>query len=97
MSSDIVPKAIVEDCHLDASTKITPDVQVTYYRVEAQMLVPANKSTDDSYMVRIIKPEGMGYLMDEKGVLMDHGRFSFGSTQEVSKGTELELEIISIG
>jgi hypothetical protein len=96
MSGEITPKAIVEDCHLDASGQVTPDIQVTYYRVEARMLVPANKYTDDSYMVRIIKPEGMGYLMDEKGVLMDHGRFSFGSAEEVPKGTELELEISPI-
>jgi hypothetical protein len=93
-SGEMTPKAIVEDCHLDASAQVTPDVQVAYYRVEARMLVPRNSG--DSYMVRIIKPEGLGHLVHEKGELMEHGKFSFGSTEDVPKGTELELQISPI-
>ena len=47
------------------------------------MLVPANKFSDDVYMVRITSPEGIGDLMDDEGTLMEQGRFSFDSTQEV--------------
>jgi len=96
MSSPDTPKAIVEDCSLAASGKVTPDIQVTLYHVEARMLVPATKYSTDVYMVRIINPEGIGDLMDEEGTLMEHGRFSFDSTQEVPKDTELELQITPI-
>ena len=57
------------------------------------MLAPANKYSDDVYMVRIIKPEGIGDLMDEEGTLMEHGKFSFDSTEEVPKDTRLEVKI----
>ncbi|HXM02019.1 MAG TPA: hypothetical protein VN939_05420 [Chthoniobacterales bacterium] len=97
MSTDIKPRAIVEDCSLAASGKVTPDIQVTLYHVEARMLGPATKYSTDVYMVRITNPEGIGDLMDEEGTLMEHGRFSFDSTQEVPKGTELELENTPIG
>ena len=62
-----------------------PDVQATYYHVEAQMLVPAQKYSGESCMVRIIKPERLGHLIDEKGVLLEHGKFSFDSTEDVPK------------
>ena len=97
MSTNITPKAIVENCILlPAPDEVTPGIKITVYRVEARMLVPANKFSDDIYMVRITKPEGMGDLMDDEGALIEHGRFSFDSTQEVLKDTELELEITEI-
>jgi hypothetical protein len=96
MSGEMTPKAIVAECHLDASAQVTPDVQATYYHVDAQMLVPAQKYSGESYMVRIIKSERLGHLMDEKGVPMEHGKFSFDSTEDVPKGTELELKISPI-
>ena len=97
MSTNITPKAIVENCILlPAPDEVTPGIKITVYRVEARMLVPANKFSDDIYMVRITKPEGMGDLMDDEGALMEHGRFPFDSTQEVPKDTELELEITEI-
>jgi hypothetical protein len=47
-------------------------------------------------MVRIIKPEGIGDLMDDEGTLIKHGKFSFDSTEEVPKGTKLEVEITPV-
>ena len=50
MSTDI-KKAIVEACSLAASGKVTPDIQVTFYHVEARMLTSGY--SDESYTVRI--------------------------------------------
>ena len=61
------------------------------------VLVSANKSSDDVYMVRITKSEGIGDLMDDEGTLMEHGRFSFDSRQEIPKETQPEVEINPIG
>jgi hypothetical protein len=98
MSSPDTPKAIVESCVLlPDSDEVTPGIKITVYHVEARMLVPANKFSDDVYIVRITKPEGIGDLMDDEGTLMEHGRFSFDSTQEAPKDTELEVEITEIG
>ena len=58
------------------------------------MLVADNKHSDHLYLVKIVKPEGMGHLVPEQGTLMEHGRFSFNVTAVVSKGTELEVQII---
>src|SRR6516164_8210050 len=93
MSTDRTPEAIVEDCRLIESGEVATDLKVTFYHVEARMLVPANKYSDDVCMVRIIKPEGIGDLMDEEGTLMEHGKFSFESTEEVPKDTRLEVKI----
>jgi hypothetical protein len=93
MSIDPTPKAIVENCRLVESSEVATDLKVTFYHVEARMLVPANKYSDDVCMVRIIKPEGIGDLMDEEGTLMEHGKFSFESTEEVPKDTRLEVKI----
>jgi hypothetical protein len=98
MSSPDTPKAIVESSVLlPDPDEVTPGIKITVYQVEARMLVPANKFSDDVYMVRITKPEGIGDLMDDEGTLMEHGRFSFDSTQEVPRDTELEVEITPIG
>ena len=97
MSTNITPKAIVENCILlPAPDEVTPGIKITVYHVEARMLVPASKFSDDIYMVRITSPEGMGDLMNDEGTLMEHGRFTFDSTQEVPKDTKLELEITEI-
>jgi hypothetical protein len=94
MSSPDTPKAIVESCVLlPDPDEVTPGIKITVYQVEARMLVPANKFSDDVYMVRITKPEGIGDLMDDEGTIMEHGRFSFDSTQEIPKETQLEVEI----
>ena len=52
---------------------------------------------DDVYMVTVVKPEGLGNLIDEEGTLMDHGKFSFDSTEEIAIDTELEVEITGVG
>ena len=96
MSTDNPPKAIVENCSLAASSQVAPDIQVTVYHIEARMLVPANKYSDDIYRIKIIKPKGARYLMPEDGTSMEHGRFSFDSTEEIPTGSELELEITPI-
>jgi hypothetical protein len=97
MSTDVSPTAIVEDCQLDAFGKVTRDIQVTLYNVEARMLVPADTYSEGMYLIRIIKPEGMGHLMPERGTSMDHGKFSFNSTEKVPKGTQLKVEITPVG
>ena len=48
-------------------------------------------------MVTVVKPEGIGDLIDEEGALMEHGKFSFDSTEEIAIETELEVEIAGIG
>jgi hypothetical protein len=52
---------------------------------------------DDVYMVRVVKPEGIGDLIDEEGTVMEHGRFSFDFTEEIAIDTELEIEITGVG
>ena len=52
---------------------------------------------DDVYMVTVVKPEGIGDLIDEEGTVMEHGRFSFDSTEEIAIDTELEIEITGVG
>jgi hypothetical protein len=39
----------------------------------------------------------MGHLMPERGTSMDHGKFSFNSTEKVPKGTQLKVEITPVG
>jgi hypothetical protein len=46
--------------------------------------------------VRVVKPEGIGDLIDEEGTLMEHGRFSFDLTEEIAIDTELEVEITGV-
>jgi hypothetical protein len=93
MSTDI-KKAVVEDCSLAASGQVTPDIQVSWYHVEGML---TSGYSDDIYRVKILKPKGIGDLMYAEGTLMEHGEFSFDSTQEVPKDTKLEIEITEIG
>jgi hypothetical protein len=97
MSSPIVPKAIVESCVLIPDRAGNQEAKITIYHVEARMLVPANKFSDDIYRVRIIKPERTAHLMPEDGTHMEHGKFSFDSAEEILKDTQLEVEITEIG
>jgi hypothetical protein len=48
-------------------------------------------------MVTVVKPEGVGDLIDEEGTLMENGKFSFDSTEEIAIDTELEVEITGVG
>jgi len=95
MSVTQAAKAVVVSCSLSASDQITVDVTVNTYSVEARVL--DHKFYDDVYMVRVIKPEGVGDLIDEEGTLMEHGKFSFDSTEPVPVATELEVEITDVG
>jgi hypothetical protein len=52
---------------------------------------------DDVYLVTVVKPDGVGDLIDEEGTLMEHGKFSFDSTEEIAIETELEIEITGVG
>jgi hypothetical protein len=47
-------------------------------------------------MVTVVKPEGIGDLIDEEGTLMEHGKFSFDLTEEIAIDTELEVEITGV-
>ena len=48
-------------------------------------------------MVTVVKPEGIGDLIDEEGTFMEHGKFSFDLTEEIAIDTELEVEVTGIG
>jgi hypothetical protein len=95
MSLTRTAKAVVVSCSLAGSDQITVDLTVTLYRVEARVLESQYK--DDVYMVTVVKPEGVGDLIDEEGTLMERGKFSFDSTEEIAIETELEVEITGVG
>jgi len=95
MSFTRTAKAVVVSCSLAASEQITVDLTVTVYQVQAR--VRESQYEDDVYMVKVIKPEGVGDLIDEEGTLLEHGRFTFDSTEEIAIDTELEIEITGVG
>src|ERR1700757_1948248 len=95
MSVTRTAKAVVVSCSLAASEQLTVDLTVTLYRVQARVLESQYK--DDVYMVTVVKPEGIGDLIDEEGTLMENGKFSFDSTEEIAIDTELEVEITGVG
>ena len=88
-------KAAVVSCSLASSEQVTVDLTVTLYHVQGRVL--ESQYEDDVYMVTVVKPEGVGDLIDEEGTLMDHGKFSFDSTEEIAIDTELEVEITGVG
>ena len=95
MSFTRTAKAVVVSSSLAASDQITVDLTVTLYQVEARPLESQYK--DDVYMVTVVKPEGVGDLIDEEGTLMESGKFSFDSTEEIAIETEVEVEITGVG
>jgi hypothetical protein len=95
MSFTRTAKAVVVSCSLAVSEQITVDPIVTLYQVQARVLESRYK--DDVYTVTVVKPEGVGDLIDEEGTLMEHGKFSFDSTEEIAIETELEVEITGVG
>jgi hypothetical protein len=95
MSFTRTARAVVVSCSLAASEQVTVDLTVTLYQVQARVLESQYK--DDVYMVTVVKPEGIGDLIDEDGTLMEHGKFSFDSTEEVAIDTELVVEITGVG
>jgi hypothetical protein len=95
MSFTRTAKAVVVSCSLAASEQITADLTVTLYQVQARVM--ESQYGDDVYMVRVVKPEGIGDLIDEERTLMEHGKFSFDSTEEIAIDTELEVEITGVG
>jgi len=60
---------------LAASEQVTVDLTVTLYQVQAR--VRESQYADDVYMVRVVKPEGIGDLIDEEGTLMERGKVLF--------------------
>jgi hypothetical protein len=94
MSFTRTSKAVVVSCSLAASEEITVDLTVTVYQVQAR--VRESQYEDDVYTVKVIKPEGVGDLIDEEGTLLEHG-FTFDSTEEIAIDTELEIEITGVG
>src|SRR6201984_252940 len=95
MSFTRTANAVVVSCSLAGSDQITVDLTVTFYKVRARVLESQYK--DDVYMVTVVKPEGVGDLIDEEGTLMVHGQFSFDLTEEIAIDTELEVEITGVG
>ena len=95
MSFTRTAKAVVVSCSLAASEQITVDLTATVYQVQAR--VRESQYEDGVYLVRVVKPEGIGDLIDEEGTLADHGKFSFDLTEEIAIGTELEVEITGVG
>ena len=95
MSFTRTAKAVVVSCSLAASEQVTLDLTVTLYRVQARVREP--QYGDDVYMVRVVKPEGIGDLIDEEGTVMERGKFSFDLTEEIAIDTELEVEITGVG
>jgi hypothetical protein len=94
MSFTRTAKAVVVSRSLAASEK-TADLTVTLYQVQARVL--ESQYGDDVYLVTVVKPEGIGDLIDEEGTLMERGKFSFDLTEEIEIGTELEIEITGVG
>ena len=82
-------------CSLAASEQVTVDLTVTLYQVQAR--VRESQYEGDVYLVRVVKPEGIGDLIDEEGTIMEHGKLSFDLTEEIAIGTELEVEITGVG
>ena len=95
MSFTRTAKAVVVSCSLAASEQITVDLTVTLYKIHARVL--ESQYGDDVYMVAVVKPEGIGDLIDEEGTLLEYGKFSFDSTEEIAIDTQLEVEITGIG
>jgi hypothetical protein len=95
MSFTRTAKAVVVSCSLAASEQITVDLTVTFYRIQARVM--ESQHGDDVYMVTVVKPEGIGDLIDEEGTLMEHGKFYFDSTEEIAINTELVIEITGMG
>src|ERR1700759_180378 len=95
MSFTRTAKAVVVSCSLAASEQITVDLTVTLYQIQARVLESQYK--DDVYMVTVVKPEGIGDLIDEEGTLMENGKFYFDSTEEIAIETQLEVEITGVG
>jgi hypothetical protein len=95
MSVTRTAKAVVVSCSLAASEQLTVDLTVTLYQVQARVLESQYK--DDVYMVTVVKPEGVGDLIDDEGTLMEHGKFSFDSMEEIAINTELVVEITGVG
>src|ERR1700739_310737 len=86
MSFTRTAKAVVVSCSLAASEQVTVDLTVTFYQVQARVLESQYK--DDVYTVTVVKPEGVGDLIDEEGTLMENGKFSFDSTEEIAIETD---------
>ena len=95
MSFTRTAKAVVVSCSLVSSDQITVDLTVTLYQIQARVLESAY--AEDFYVVTVATPKGIGDLIDEDGAIMEHGKFSFDLTEEIEKGTELEIEITGIG
>jgi hypothetical protein len=95
MSFSRTAKAVVVSCSLAAFEEVTTDLTVTLYQVQARVL--ESQYGDDVYMVTVVRPEGIGDLIDEEGTLMEHEKFSCDSTEEIAIGTELEIEITAVG
>jgi hypothetical protein len=95
MSFTRTAKAVVVSCSLASSDQITLDLTVTLYQISsARAGIPVRRRRlhGDGREARRHRR-----LIDEEGTLMEHGKFSFDSTEEIAIETELEVEIAGIG
>ena len=95
MSFTRTAKAVVVSCSLAASDQITVDLTVTLYQVQARVL--GAEYADDLYMIVVVKPEGVGDLIDQEGTLMEHGKFSFDSMEEIAIDTDSKSRLQESG
>jgi hypothetical protein len=89
----IKPIAKVEECTKIGTLADFEGAEATIFQVTAEMYVPAQKYLNGIFKVKVIKPEGIAYLMPDHGARMEHGSFSFDSLKELAQGDELEVEI----
>jgi hypothetical protein len=73
--------------------EIAEGVEVGGYTVQAKMETPADQYSHDLFLVRISKPAEFKYLQHAKGLLMQDGKFSFNSGEELKIGDKLEILI----
>ena len=74
MSFTRTANAVVVSCSLAGSARVMEDLTLMFYKVQARVL--KSQYSGDVYMVRVVKPEGIGDLIDEEGTLMEQSSLS---------------------
>lgn len=93
MADAIKSTAKVESCTKLAALAVSEGQAATFFHIEARIYPPSEKHSEDIFKVKVIKPEGIAYLMRDEGTHLEHGIFSFDSLKELALGGELEVEI----
>jgi hypothetical protein len=85
--------AVVTGSTKQPVVKVAEGLEVGGFTVRAEMDVPANKYSQDLFLVKIVEPAGLDYLQHEKGSLMEHGRFELDAARDVKVGTKQKISI----